>query len=89
MRQPQGRTTRILWQTLQARIPLIVSLALLMLGQTGATLVSPLLLKTLFDHAIPTRDITLIIRLLFGLFIAPMLALLLVGLREYRAQAWV
>ncbi|MDE2817470.1 MAG: ABC transporter ATP-binding protein [Chloroflexota bacterium] len=55
----------------------------LVVVSTGVSLISPLLLKRLFDEAIPAGDIALIVPLLVGIIVFPLLAMALVAAQNY------
>jgi len=68
---------------LRAHWHLIAGIIALMIVGTGVSLISPLLVKRLFDEAIPTRDIALIAPLLVGIIAFPLITMALGAVQNY------
>ena len=78
---------RVITSELRQSLPLVLLVALTTILQTLTGLISPYLIKILFDAAIPQRDMTLIAWLLAGMVGAPLVAVAISGLREWLSAA--
>lgn len=77
-------TNRIVRRELRKRLLLGISIIALVIVSTGISLLPPLLVKRLFDEAVPTADVGLIILLLAGIITLPLLATALRSLQNYQ-----
>ncbi len=68
---------------MRAHWHLIAGIVALVIVSTGVSLISPLLLKRLFDEAIPAADVALIVPLLVGIVVFPLITMALGAVQNY------
>ena len=68
---------------MRAHWHLVAGIVALVIVSTGVGLVSPLLVKRLFDEAIPTKDASLIALLLVGIVVIPLITMALGAVQNY------
>lgn len=76
-------TKNIVIGELKQHLSKIILMMLLVLVGTGMGLISPLLIKAMFDSAVPNRDYTLLLNLLVGIVVTSTLAMGLQALQNY------
>lgn len=77
------KTYHVVTRQLRAHWHLIAGIVALVIVSTGVSLISPLLLKRLFDEAIPAGDVALIVPLLAGIVTFPFISMALGAVQNY------
>ncbi|MCA1595223.1 MAG: ABC transporter ATP-binding protein/permease, partial [Chloroflexi bacterium] len=76
-------TFRITRDEIRRSAAALAGLFVLILLGTALALASPLLFRTLIDRAIPSRNFSLVWKLLLGMVLTPLVSLLVSGLQDY------
>jgi ABC-type multidrug transport system fused ATPase/permease subunit len=83
---PASPARAIVAAEVRRSLPLVALIALVVVALTGLIMVAPLLLRALFDRAIPGRDWRTIGLILAGLVAAPLLVQVCGGLQQHLSE---